>query len=109
MSKAKAKRAYEILYSDLNNCGCGFFEDRLSLLREVLRAFPLYEKHNLEYLNTPLGEWFLVLLDGSELIEHGPSIGSAWLSSKGQEFLSLLNDEEVYAALIGDEPVGFPD
>lgn len=97
--------AYAVIFDDLRSCGCGIFEARLDFLKDTLNEFPLYES-NWPHRGTALGEWFLCLLDGADLIEHGSSIGGSWLTGKGARLLAVLNDEEKYKALLSDS-VGY--
>lgn len=104
MTDAKEHResgwAYLVVYNDLM-CGCGMFDARMEILKEVMNAFPLYEFENVpEYLRTPLGELLLCLLDQAELIEHGTSIGGSWLTEKGERFQKALNDEDIWNEFI---------
>lgn len=97
--------AYAVVFDDLNACGCGIFESRLAFLKDALNQFPLYNS-NWPHRGTALGEWFLCLLDGAKLTEHGSSIGGSWLTEKGERLLAVLNNEEQYQALLSDS-VGY--
>lgn len=100
--------AYEVVLNDLGMCGCGMYDERLGILKEVMNAFPLYEGDNVPgYLRTALGEWFLCLLDKAELIEHGTSIGGSWLTDKGERFLKAINDESIWSGFINDSAMSF--
>lgn len=95
--------AYLVIFKHLGMCGCGQYDERLDLLKEVLNAAPLYETENTpEYLRTPLGEWFLCLLDKAEIIEHGGTIGGSWLTEKGKRLLDALNNDDVWEAFKND-------
>ena len=98
--------AYRVIFLDIGMCGCGHYDERLDILKEVLNACPLWELEKTpEYLRTPLGEWFLCLLDKAELIEHGSSIGGSWLTEKGTRLLNALNDEDIWKEF-QDDTVG---
>lgn len=99
-TQSEIEWARNFIFNDLHNCGCGLYEDRIYLLRDVLRACPLYQEPKLDYLNTPLGEWFLALLDSAKLIEHGTAIGGSWLTIKGTRLLDVLNDEEAFKYIL---------
>ncbi len=90
---------YNVQYKDMHDCGCGYADDRLDLVKETLNALPLYSGPTPEYLDTPLGEWFLSILDHAGLIEHGTTIGGSWITAKGTRVLNLLNDPAFYAAI----------
>src|SRR5690606_18182566 len=95
--------AYLVIFNDLAMCGCGQYDDRLDILKEVLNACPLYETEKTpDYLRTPLGEWFLCLLDKAKLIEHGSSIGGSWLTDKGTRLRDDLNDEDIWKEFQND-------
>lgn len=99
--------AFQVIFNDLGMCGCGQYDDRLDILKETLNAYPLWErKNNPEYLETPLGEWFLVLLDKAGLIDHEISIGGSWLTEKGTRLLNALNDNDIWSGFQNDK-VGF--
>jgi len=103
---SEAKWAYGVIYDDLHACGCGYADARLELVREALRDCPLYDGSWRKY-DSPIGEWFLCLLDGAGLIEHGTSIGGSWLTGKGERFLAVLDDEDSWRALNGDMGPGY--
>jgi hypothetical protein len=90
-------------------CGCGYLEQRMELLRQVLRDCPLYEGNKGRSYDSPLGEWLLCVADSSGLIEHGTTIQGSWITSRGKRLLAVLNDETAWARLIRDEgePVGY--
>ena len=101
--------AYLTIFNDLGMCGCGQYDERLDILKESLNAFPLYKDENVPaYLKTPLGEWFLCILDSAELIEHGSSIGGSWLLDKGERLKNALNDENIWNAF-EEDTVGLCD
>ena len=84
--------AYKVCFEDLGMCGCGLFNDRLNLLKEVLTDMPIHTEPYPAWIRTPLGEWFLTTIDNAGLIEHGSSIGGSWLTDKGERFLKCLED-----------------
>lgn len=98
--------AYAVIYDDLGNCGCGYAEERLALVRQVLRDCPLYEDERWRSYSGPLGEWLLSIMSHADLIEHGSSIGGSWITEKGKRFLAVLEDEAAWRSLIEDDPPG---
>lgn len=96
--------AYGVIYDDLRACGCGRFDDRLKLLRQLLQDCPLYE--GVPKWDSALAEWFLCLATAADLIEHGGSIGGSWITEKGKRLLAVLEDEAAVEKLGGD-PVGY--
>lgn len=97
--------AYGVIYDDLRACGCGQDVARLQLVRDTLGTSDQFIS---PADDTPLAEWFLHLLDGAGLIEHGSSIRVSWLTAKGKRFLAVLNDPAGWAALTsGVDIVGY--
>lgn len=98
--------AYDLMFDNqgLRQCGCGYFEGRLELIRQALGDMPLYnlERDNRDKYRTDLGEMFLCLLGGAELIEHGSSIGGSWLTEKGERLLKVLKDPDYWTLLTED-------
>lgn len=99
--------AYAVIFDDLGACGCGYFDERLALVRQVLRDCPLYEDDRWRAYNDPLGEWFLCTVTNADLLEHGGGIGGSWITDKGKRFLAVLEDDTSWVALTGDDPVGY--
>lgn len=89
-----------VQYIDMGDCGCGYADQRIDLLKETLNALPLHTGPVPEYLRTPLGEWFLTILDRAKLIEHGSSIGGSWITNKGERVLKILNDPDSYSVIL---------
>lgn len=94
--------AYGVIYDDLGACGCGQHHARLELARDVL-AGTTDEQWVRPPDESPLAEWFLHLLDHADLIDHGSSIRTSWLTEKGRRFLAVLQDPAAFAALTGDD------
>jgi hypothetical protein len=94
--------AYGVIYDDLHQCGCGYAEARLELVREVLRDCPLYDGTWRKY-DTPLAEWLLCLMDAAGLIEHGGSIGGSWITEKGKRLLAVLEAEDAWTSLLNGQ------
>lgn len=91
--------AYRVRYDDLGDCGCGQSDQRLELVRQVLRDCPLYEDERWRAYDSPLAEWLLAIMAGADLIEHGSTLGGSWITEKGQRLLSALEDAAVWEAL----------
>ena len=95
----------EFIYEDLKLCGCGSPERTWEIIRLILIAQSQdgYENRinmlnnicniNIEDSNNYDGliQFVLYVLDDHEFLEHGSSIGGAWLTEKGKLFLDLLN------------------
>jgi len=76
----------------LNFCGCGRPESAASLLLTVLqRSGAMHdEKQVLEFPDDPGRCLAEHVADDKGLPEHGGMIGSAWLTDKGREALTIL-------------------
>lgn len=93
---------------DLGLCGCGSPEDTNEVIRLILIAQnqetwedkqkSLNNVCNINvdenYNYNGLIQFVLYILDSHEFLEHGGSIGGAWLTEKGKIFLDLLNCEK---------------
>lgn len=82
-------------FEDWGWCGCGSPEAPAKLVLDVLRCAPFYEPANRLSLTTLLpndGLFYFVLymLDRADLIEHGGSVGGAWLTDRGKAVLQSL-------------------
>lgn len=100
--------AYGVVFTDLHNCGCGQFDERLALVRQILRDCPLYDNERWRTYSTPADEWVLCLLSDADLIEHGGSVGGSWITDKGKRFLAALEDEETWRLLTDcDAAIGY--
>lgn len=90
---------------DLGLCGCGCPEKTIEVIRLVLSAqnedewdnktLTLNNICNLDVYSNKnydgLIQFVLYILDNHGFLEHGGSIGGAWLTKKGELFLELLN------------------
>lgn len=109
------------IYEKLGICGCGSPEDTMLVIRDLLDI--IFEYSQLEFseksyeekwqkLNSLSGsllttnnwngilQFIMYVLDDRGFLEHGGSIGSAWISAEGIMFRSLLhlvNMEEVFS------------
>jgi hypothetical protein len=89
------EHVYKLFYGDLSLCGCGIPETAYDLIRDILNLAPLYEddrwKRVEEMIGSP-GAHHIVLsaLDEAGLMEHGSSIGGAWLTGKGRYYQQAL-------------------
>lgn len=106
----------ELYYDKLDFCGCGNPEDTLHFIKEILNlikdkhkedmgydeyqdklhgAFQFKDnsKPKLKFTDTQNGivQFVFYYLDSAGLLEHGSSIGGAWLSTEGKNTLEILN------------------
>lgn len=95
----------EFIFTDLDLCGCGSPESTYEVIRLILIAQNQTDWDNKQNsfnkicgLNMALNDnydgliqFVLYILDSHEFLEHGGSIGGAWLTEKGKLFLDLLN------------------
>ena len=96
--------AYKVLNDDLPSCGCGYYAQRMELLRQVLRDCPSWDLADRSAYDSPLAEWMLAAIDGAGLIGHGVTIASFWSTEKGRHLLSILEDEAAWKSLVDDDP-----
>lgn len=108
------------IYEKLGICGCGSPEDTLLVIRDLLDI--IYEYSQLEFsennyeekwhkLNSLSGtllntnkwngilQFILYILDDRGFLEHGGSIGGAWLSAEGimlRNLLHSVNMDEIF-------------
>lgn len=108
------------IYEKLGICGCGSPEDTMLVIRDLLDI--IFEYSQLEFseknyeekrqkLNSLSGsllttnnwngilQFIMYILDDRGFLEHGGSIGSAWISAEGimlRYLLHLVNMEEVF-------------
>ena len=107
------------LIRDLRFCGCGDPESVYGLVRDLLSLFEEKwlkredENHWREVsqkitdrIGGGDGVYYAVLylIDGADLLDHGTSIRSSWLTAKGKHYLSLMRLHE-YRDMEG--PCGF--
>lgn len=90
LTEEEVSHAHALLYAEppegLGICGCGNPEEALALVRDLLVLAPFYDNPAaVEARIVDPGARHLVLsmLDNAGLIEHGSSIGGAWLTAKG--------------------------
>jgi hypothetical protein len=95
--------AYGVICDDVGDCGCGYTEGRLEVLRQVLRDCPLYEDERWRKYDSPLAEWLLCVMTNADLLEHGGSVGGSWITDKGKRLLAVLDSEDGWKSLTEDE------
>lgn len=106
---------YQIIYGDLGMCGCGWPDEGLETVHELLVAFNDDDWQKRQATITRLlpkdGVRHIVLstLDHAELMEHGSSILSAWLTARGKWWLYAVETIGGISAVDFDGPgVGYP-
>lgn len=110
-------------YEILNTCGCGRPDDTASVIKDILNIINDYynetQNYNREEINIAhdkkikrlnslcgveikdntnyngLIQFVLYMLDHAGFLEHGSSIGGAWLTDLGRMFLYFLNSVEL--------------
>lgn len=94
----------DIYYDEIGMCGCGQPHDVQVLLFELMQNHKNYNDNLISYeemaairksiiINTDsdiIFEFIFHVLDNAELLEHGTSIYSAWLTDKGNDFFNIL-------------------
>ena len=85
---------FHFFSDEMNWCGCGMPENSAILIRDILRLLPLYDHHEeFKELIQPEAAAYIILyqMDAANLIEHGGTVGGAWITPFGQSVLELLN------------------
>jgi hypothetical protein len=108
---------YRIVYEDLGMCGCGWPDEGLATVHELLVAFNDDDWQQRQAAITRLlpkdGVRHIVLstLDHAELMEHGSSILGAWLTPRGKWWLYAVETvggiDKVMSGF-GGPGVGYP-
>lgn len=96
-------------YHEIGLCGCGNPEFTYEVIRQILNiqskrfdsaeTYKERQKHFSDLCNSSMDnenyygliQFVLYILDDKGFLEHGGSIGGAWLSEKGTIYLDLLN------------------
>lgn len=106
---------YQIVYGDLGFCGCGWPDEGLASVHELLLSFNGDDWQQRQATVTRLlpkdGVRHIVLstLDRAGLMEHGSSILSAWLTARGKWWLYAVETVGGIDAVDFDGPgVGYP-
>ena len=90
-------------YDRLRWCGCGVPEDAKKAVRDFLDAYKDFDNRERklnEYFgvqsvyDSPLLLCLAYTLDAAEFTEHGTSIGGAWLTEDGEDYLYCLEIED---------------
>ena len=89
----------------LNFCDCGNPDDAYEALKEVLATYHTDENEEngwqkrcertkvwLEKVGDQNGTLLLYFLTSANLLEHGGSVYSSWLTTEGKEVLEFLSD-----------------
>src|SRR5687767_5920549 len=85
--------------NELGFCGCGDPELALKYIGRYLQAYKDTREGKITYTQrdehfTSEGEmyFFLYWADSKELMEHGTSVWSGWLTEKGEKLLQEINN-----------------
>lgn len=110
-------------FNILGLCGCGCLENSLIDIRNYLRIvgmkskdFPTFDAYYKTYIarmkvyfdvesvyEDSLLQFMAYILDDKEFTEHGTSIGGAWITEKGKQYLSVLEMLDLDSDEDGDE------
>lgn len=97
---------YQLVYGDLFFCGCGNPDDAYRLVRDLLALIPApgdewksprdAVAERIGVKDGDYGPWHIVLslLNHADLIDHGTSIASTWLTLKGAHYLKIMQAHE---------------
>lgn len=76
----------------LGGCGCGSSENFGTLALAILKHFGTpHGERNLSVYDKPEYELMAHWFESNGWIEHGTSVGGAWLTDKGKEILDTVN------------------
>lgn len=99
---SRAELLFSSKSSGLGFCGCGLPEETLKAVHSYLSAldwgwqdweerFPKLQSHS--GLSKDFWNFIAYFCDSKELTEHGGSVGGAWLSDRGRDWLRIMNEE----------------
>ncbi len=100
-----AEELLAYLREDLGYCGCGYYEEAIRVLRDVLQlaadrqantgdeerfAELTQSVHQLVVASPGLGTWYVWLLDKHGYIWHGFNESDIWITKKGKIVLQAI-------------------
>lgn len=84
---------YQWLWGFLGGCGCGSADD---FAKEAYKLLDFFATTHIERKWSVYDDRFFELMahwfDEAELIEHGTSVGSSWLSEKGEQIYKQIKE-----------------
>lgn len=90
----------KVVFEELGLCGCGDPNAVLDMIQEYLEIkssynFGMFNKRETfaENYKEELLLFMMYVMDNKGYTEHGTSIGTAWITEKGKEFLAMLQEE----------------
>ncbi|MGN6724096.1 MAG: hypothetical protein ACTHJM_15930 [Marmoricola sp.] len=99
MSAHRDEHLYKILMDDVTGCGCGYSEEAGALVHAIVAHFAKdwqeRPRAGLEDLfGGNLGAMQIVVnaIQDADLIDHGTSLYSSWVTEKGKWFLRAVED-----------------
>lgn len=93
------------LFNDIGLCGCGYFNDVVRIIYEYLKiknemllnysyfVWKEWQNDFIEKNKEELFEFMKYILDNRGFTEHGTSVDSAWITSKGKRLIQLIEQE----------------
>lgn len=100
---------FQLFYGDLHLCGCGNPEDAYDLVRDILILADGQDRWvrfaQVLIGNPAASHMILSALEEADLIGHGMSMDSSWLTDKGRWYVAALRRIDSWSGL-GD--AGFP-
>lgn len=94
----------DMMFNEIGLCGCGYYNDTVRIIYEYLKAkeelychfdyrrwkdfLEKFIEENKEFLY----EFMCYVLDDKGFTEHGPSVGSAWITEKGKTLLRMIEE-----------------
>jgi hypothetical protein len=82
----EACHLYVLMYEQIDMCGCGWGDDAYILVRDLLDHFHDQDDRDVVAMIGSTGAAQLVLrrLQAADLVDHGTSVTSSWLTEKGR-------------------------
>lgn len=81
--------------SKLGCCGCGSPEITYEAIHKMLKDFA-NQNWDTDTTDDPYKQYMAYILEEKGLAEHGSNIRCSWLTDKGKEMLSALDEYEKY-------------
>jgi len=97
---------HTLIYDEIGMCGCGWADDAYTLVRDLLDHFHDRDERNIVEMvgSTAAAQIVLYRLQDADLLDHGTSVTSSWITDKGRYARWLMHK---HPSLV--EYAGYPD